>query len=107
MKKIRNIEWSNATAGQRLVQQKFPKNAGEEGISGDGQYAVLMCDYFHPGARNFYYGKIYLCDSPERAEEIATDMGKHYPGWAKHAYCHGCTKVGVRPRHRVVNLERT
>ena len=72
MRKISNIEWSKATKWQRAVQKAFPKNAGEEGISGDGPWAVLMCDYWHPSARCHCYGNIYLSESREKREEITT-----------------------------------
>ena len=105
MRKISNIAWPKATKWQRAVQKAFPKNAGEEGISGDGPWAVLMCDYWHPSARCHCYGNIYLSESREKAEEIATAHARLHPKWIEQGYCHGCMKLHRKTRHRVMNLE--
>jgi hypothetical protein len=76
---------------QREAYDHWDLNANEHGgIVGDGSFAVVCCDFYHPSARNWCLGEVYLAETLEEAQKLATT-----------AYCHASSKGLCKGKHDI------
>jgi hypothetical protein len=86
--------------GLSVYQQKaydhWDLNAKEHGgIPGDGPFAVVCCDFFHPSARDWCLGEVYLAETVEKAQQLATA-----------AYCHASSKGLCKGKHKIYSYDQ-
>jgi len=94
----------NPTIFQKAARQRWPQEYREQGVQGDGQFAVLGCSFLHPSARTMCYGELNLFETVDEAQAFADAVNRRvsYPG--RIAYCHAQSKGVCNGTHSVVSL---
>jgi len=77
---------SKLTAFQQAARKRFPNNYKENGVLGDGRFAVLCCTFLHPSAGCTCWGELRLFETLEEARRQA-----------KTVYCHAASKGCCHP----------
>jgi hypothetical protein len=81
---------------QQEAYEHWDLNAKEHGgIVGDGSFAVVCCDFFHPSARCWCLGEVYLSETVEEAQKKTTT-----------AYCHARTKERCKGNHAIYHFDQ-
>ena len=67
---------------QQEAYEHWDLNAKEYGgILGDGPFAVVCCDFYHPSVRDWCLGEVYLAETLEEGQKLVAT-----------AYCHAGSK---------------